>query len=424
MRDFAPVLPTAPFETDRLLAPAQAVAAYLSATGLAPSGTETIALDDAAGRVLAEDAVARESHPAADRSTMDGFAVATAGGTAPRRIAGEIRMGAAPPAALAPGEAMRIPTGGGVPDGADAVVPIEDARETDGWVVPLEAPERGAFITPAASDLAAGTVALGHGRRLGAPELGVLATLGYARVPVYRRPLVGVLSTGDELIDPGAPLAAGRIRDSNRYALAAALRAMGAEAVHLPRAADTPEALHAALAAALERCDAVLTSGGSSVGARDLVPQIVRGLGRPGVVVHGLRVKPGKPTMLGAIGRRAVIGLPGNPTSSLAILEAVVRPAIAALTGERGARPVVLEARAAAAFAGRAGWTHVVPATLVLRAGVLEAEPIAIHSAHTSLLARASGYVVLSETRSRIEAGAAVPVTLFSCGGAPIAFAS
>ena len=186
MRDLVSVLPTAPFVTDRLLAPEQAVLAYLAATGLGPPGTETIDIDESNGRILADDAVAREAHPADARSTMDGFAVASADGLADRTIAGEIRMGAAPPAALGAHEAMRIPTGGVVPSGADAVIPIEDVVETDGKIrVTAGAPAAGAYVTPAASDMAAGTVALAAGRRIGAPEAGVLATLGYARVRVY-----------------------------------------------------------------------------------------------------------------------------------------------------------------------------------------------------------------------------------------------
>ena len=351
---------------------------------------------------------------------MDGFAVASADGAAPRIVSGAVRMGADAPHALARGTAMRVPTGGTLPAGADAVVPQEDADETPAGIVPHESPQPGDYVTQRADDVRAGERVLAAGRRIGGPELSVLATLGIVRVPVFRRPRVAIVSTGDELVDPGATLATGQIRDSNRYAVAGALRAMGAEPVQFPRAADTAEGLEAAFAAALAVCDALVTTGGSSVGERDLVPRAVVRLGAPGPIVHGLRVKPGKPTLLAAAGAKPVVGLPGNPASALMILEAVVRPIVAALTGEAHARAVVLEAFAAEPFAGRAGWTWFVPARLTVRDGALAAHPLRLRSAQTSLLARAAGFVTLGERAAPVAAGERVAVTLYSGGGAPI----
>jgi molybdopterin molybdotransferase len=432
MQDSAAVLPSAfahgsrldGFDADRLLAPAQAIVAYFARAEIVPVGTERVPLDAAFGRVLAAEVVAREDHPSHRRSTMDGFAIASGDGDAPRHIVGEVLMGAPPPRAIGPGEALRVPTGGALPDGADAVVPQEDTRLADdaSTFTLTETVAAGEFVTQRAEDIAAGERVFSPGRRIGGPELGVLATLGYVDVDVYRRPRIGIVSTGDELVDPGSPLAIGQIRDSNRYAIAGSLAAFGAEPVQLPRAADTPEALRAVLRDGLGSCDAIVTSGGSSVGARDLVPQIVAEFGAPGAIVHGLRVKPGKPTLLAAVGGKPVIGLPGNPTSSLMILEAIVRPIVAALVGERNARPVVLDALASAPFRGRPGWTWFVPARLVARGATLYAEPFTIRSAQTSLLARASGYVTTSEDPASavVEAGAPVRVTLFSSGGAPV----
>lgn len=407
-----------------MLAPDQAIVAYFSRARLAPPGVELVLLDDALGRILAEDARAREDHPANARSTMDGFAVASGAGTARRRIAGEVRMGHAPPRAIGADEALRIPTGGALPDGADAVVPVEDATEADGHVTPNGAVAAGDFFTRAASDMCAGDRALHAGRRIGGPELGVLATLGIVEVPVYRKPVFGIVSTGDELVDPDCALTTGQIRDSNRYAVAGALRAMGVEARHFPRAIDEAESLRSVLSAVLEECDGVVLTGGSSVGARDLVPRVTATLGEPGVIVHGIRLKPGKPTMFAAIGASPVIGLPGNPTSALMVLEAVARPIIAACTGERGARPELVDAIADAPFEGRDGWTWFVPAQVRSVAGKLLASPLRIHSAHVSLLARATGYVVVGESPSRVERGEPVRVRRFSAGGAPIVEAS
>lgn len=408
------------FDPARLLPPAQAVLFYLGSAQLHAPTVESVPLELAAGRVLASDAIAHEDHPSHARSTMDGFAVASASVATRRRVVGAVAMGASPSRALALDEAMRVPTGGALPTGADAVVPQEDV-EIDGETIVLrEAVAAADCVSQRASDIAAGSTVLAVGRRIGGPELGVLATLGITRVAVFRKPRIGLISTGDELIDPGETPLVGQIRDSNRYAIAGALLALGAEPVHLPRAVDEAPALQAALEAGLAACDAVVTTGGSSVGERDLMPQIVGRLGQPGPLVHGLRVKPGKPTLLAAIDGKPVIGLPGNPASSLMILEAVVRPIVAALTGERDAQPTVLAAIASAAFQGRDGWTHFVPARLLLRGAQVMADPILIRSAQTTLLSRASGYATLGERSTSIAAGERVAITLFSSGGAAI----
>jgi molybdopterin molybdotransferase len=408
------------FDDARLLAPEQAVIAFFARAAIGPRGVERVPLASAAGRVLAEPAVAAEDHPGYPRSMMDGFAIETASGDAPRRVAGEVLMGHAPPHALVPGEAMRVPTGGAIPAGADAVVPQEDVETAGDAIVLKEPVTSGEFITQPAEDVRAGETVLPAGRRIGGPELGVLATLGITSVPVFVRPRIAIVSTGDELVDASQRPGIGQVRDSNRYAVAGSLAAFGAEPVHFPRAADTLEALRAVVRSALESCDALVTTGGSSVGARDLVPPIVAELGAPGAIVHGLRVKPGKPTLLAAVGGKPVIGLPGNPTSSLMILEAIVRPILAALTGERAARPAVVQAVARAPFAGRAGWTWFVPTLLRANGGRLEAEPLRLRSAQTSLLARASGYATIGEEPSSVAAGDLVNVTLFSAGGAPV----
>ena len=408
------------FDLDRLLAPSQAVVAYLASAHLARPVIEMARLEDAAGRILARDANAREDHPSHARSTMDGFALAAAVGKNPRRVVGAVTMGRPAPRGIANDEAMWIPTGGALPDGADAVVPQEDVTIAGDTIAPRDRIEPGAFVSARASDIAAGSAVLEAGRRIGGAELGVLATLGIVRVPVFRKPRVALLSTGDELVDPGRDLAIGEIRDSNRYALAGALAALGATPVHIPRARDTHESIDAALREALATCDAAITTGGSSVGERDYVPHVVEAMHPGATIVHGLRVKPGKPTLLAAIDGKAVIGLPGNPTSSLMIFEAVLRPIVAALLGERRACPTLVKAIATAPFIGRDGWTHYVPARLFLRGDALYAEPLPIRSAQTSLLARASGYATIGESPARIDAGQRLAIALFSGGGAPI----
>lgn len=405
------------FASERLRAPAEAVAAYLAAVGPRPRGVERVPLAAALGRVLAAGAVADAAYPADHRSTMDGFAVRSADGTASRRIVGAVRMGAAPPAPLGPGEAMRIPTGGVLPAGADAVVPVEDAdvgsAQAGETMTPHEAPRAGEYYTPRGEDMAAGDPVLPAGRRIGAAELSVLATLGQAEVAVYLRPRVAVVSTGDELVDASLRPGTGQVRDSNRWAVAGGLLGLGCEVVHLERARDEVGEIAARIAAGLERADAVVLTGGSSVGARDHVPAAIDGLGGPGVIVHGLAVKPGKPTVLAAVGEKPVIGLPGNPASALTILDAVASEVFRALTGAREGRRASVATVATEPFPGRAGWTWYVPAVLSAEG----ARPLALRSSHTSLLARADGYVVVGPERARLEAGEPVALIRYGAPG-------
>jgi molybdopterin molybdotransferase len=409
------------FDVEQLLTPAEARAAYFAAVTIAPPGIERVGLAEATGRILAAAAVADTDYPADSRSTMDGFALVAADGLGARRITGEVRMGHAPPGPLGANEAMRIPTGGVLPAGADAVVPVEDTVESQGpggpVVVPNELLESGENVTPPGSDMRPGDCVLDAGRRIGGPELAVLATLGIVDVPVFRRPRVAIVSTGDELVDAAAQPGRGQVRDSNRWALAGSLIALGCVPVQRPVALDTPEALTAALRSALDVADAVVLTGGSSVGVRDLTPRVIDGIGKPGVIVHGLRVKPGKPTVFAMLDGKPVIGLPGNPASSLMILEAVAAPIFSRLAGEAVPPAAEIAAVAERTFAGRAGWTWFVPAEIRYAEGRVLASPLLLRSAHTSLLARAHGYVVVGPDDATIAAGAAVTVRRFSGGG-------
>lgn len=405
--------PGATFDAELLRSPDEAIAAYLAAVAPAPLGVETVPLEAAFGRILAGEARADAAYPGDDRSTMDGYAVRSADGAEPRRVVGTIRMGAAPPRALGPGEAMRIPTGGVLPAGADAVLPVEDAEERDEQVVARTVPAPRAYLTPRGEDMQPGDLVLRAGRRIAAAELSVLATLGAAEVAVFRRPRIAIVSTGDELVDVAERPGTGQVRDSNRWAIAGGLAALGCIPVHLPRAHDEVEAIEAGIVAGLAAADAVFLTGGSSVGARDHVPAAIDRLGAPGVVVHGLKVKPGKPTVFAAIGRQPVIGLPGNPTSALTILDAIASRIVRALTGEVGAVRATVVTIAAEAFEGWPGWTWYIPAVLTPEG----ARPLALRSAHTSLLARADGYVVVGPEPARIAPGEPATVVRYAGAG-------
>jgi molybdopterin molybdotransferase len=413
------------FVAERLWSPTEALAAYFAAAPIAEPAIEHVPLAAAAGRILGADTRADARYPADPRSTMDGFAVVAADGDAVRRIVGEVRMGHAPAGPVGAGEAMRIPTGGVLPPGADAVIPVEDVDLVDvpgevGEAIAVREPvDPGDNFTPAGADMEPGDLVMRAGRRIGAPELAVLATLGIVRVPVFRRPRVAIISTGDELVDASTVPATGQVRDSNRWALAGSLAALGCEPLQQPAAGDTAEELTAAMRSALAAADAVVLTGGSSVGVRDLTPRVIDALGAPGVIVHGLRVKPGKPTVLAMLAGKPVIGLPGNPASSLMILEAIVAPIFSRLAGETFPPQATVAAVAGAAFTARPGWTWYIPAELRRADDRIVAFPLALRSAHTSLLAGAHGYVVVGPDHSTIAAGEAVTVRRFTGGGVP-----
>jgi molybdopterin molybdotransferase len=292
---------------------------------------ETVQLGEAAGRVLAEPARAAVDLPPFASSAMDGFAVRT--GDLPGTLPVVSRVAAGRPSLepLPVGAAAAIATGGAVPEGADAIVPIEHANELDGAVEIAEPPARGAHIRPRAGDVGAGEVVAGAGVRLGPAHIGALAAAGVAEVRVIRRPRVSVLATGSELRAPGETLEPGQIFESNRSMVAAALVRAGALVEALPVVVDEEEAHRQALARGLA-ADVLVTSGGVSVGPHDLVRRIEAELGVD-EVFWGVAVKPGKPLSFAVRGPTLVFGLPGNPVSSLVGAVLFVCPALLALQG-------------------------------------------------------------------------------------------
>ena len=415
MQSVNPLLPKPGFALERLLPPRQAIVAFFSRVTISPPPIELISLDAALGRVLAEPIVADDDYPNALRSAMDGFALLAQGSPGDFEIVGDVRMGAAPVDAIVGRSACRIPTGGVLPAGADAVVPIEEVRVAQN-VLSVDSPiATGANVVERGADMRRGEIVLQTRARIRAPQIGVLATLGVTKVPVYRRPVVAVFSSGDELIDSVLQPQSGQIRDSNRHAVAASLSAMGAVPRHYPTLPDEAPAFESALTTALAECDAVVVTGGSSVGERDRLPDAVAKVAHPGIVVHGLRVKPGKPTLFGADGAKPIIGLPGNPSSALLMLEAVAAPIIAALAGA----PIVastLQARLAAPARSRAGWTWYVPVTLRDDGGVPVAHPLPLRSFSVSLTARADGFIVMEERDEEWAPGTLVTVQRFFGG--------
>jgi molybdopterin molybdotransferase len=297
-----------------------------------PLPGEPVAIGSAAGRVLAEPAAAVVDLPPFPSSAMDGFAIRSSDVPAELPVVERIPAGRPAPRALALGEAMGIATGGVVPEGADAVVPIELVVQTDNSVAIKGAVAPGANVRPRGGDVHAGDTVVDAGTRLGPAHIGALAAAGVAKVVCARRPVAGVVATGSELRPPGTPLEPGEIYEANGQLLAAALASAGAEVASVKTAADDEAVHRAALEEAL-RHDVVLTSGGVSVGPHDLVRAVERDLGVHEVFWR-VAVKPGKPVSFGARGDTLVFGLPGNPVSALVGFELFVRPALRALEGE------------------------------------------------------------------------------------------
>ena len=389
--------------------------------GFAPVGRrEQVPLEDALGRVLAGSLSSPERLPDFDRSLMDGYAVRArdtfgAGDASPcyLRLAGRIAMGKAAPLELAAGSTLEISTGGALPDGADAVVMVEHCREVgDGQVELNRSVGPGENVLRAGDDLKASEPLIAGGKRLRPQELLALAALGLTEVTVQARPLVGILSTGDELVAPGVTPARGEVRDSNAVALAAQIVEAGAAPRHHGLCRDDPAELRRVVARMIVECDAVFVSGGSSQGARDSTAEVLGSFGPPGILAHGIAVAPGKPTIVAASGGKPLIGLPGHPVSSLVIARVFMNPLLRTLGGERGPRdpfPERCSARLSRAVASKPGREDYLRVTL--SDGV--AAPLLKGSGAISTVLHADGLVRIPLDVEGLSAGEAVEVLLF-----------
>lgn len=297
-----------------------------------PLASEEIEAFSALGRVLASAITSPEDIPDVPKSAMDGYALRAADGLAPRRVVGELTAGGAAAVILAPGEATRIMTGAPLPPGADAMIPVELTTERDGMLYIQRELQPGDYVHVVGQDVRRGQTVLTAGTTISAAEIGILATLGITRIPVYRQPRVAILATGDEVVEPGSPRPAGAVRDSNRYALMAAVREAGGIPISLGIAHDDRDVQRQAILHGLDQADILITSGGVSMGTRDLIKPLLAELG----TVHFGRIafKPGKPTTFATIGGKLVFGLPGYPVSSLVSFEVFVRPALRVLQGD------------------------------------------------------------------------------------------
>ena len=393
--------------------------------GFSPVGRETVSLEDALGRVLSRDLTAPEDLPDFFKSTMDGYAVqakSTFGATeslpALLETAGEISMGQDGKIDFHSGQAIKIPTGGMLPKGADGVVMVEyctlldtDTLEVSRAISPLE------NIIQPGDDFKRGTVILSMGKRLRPQDLGVLAGLGFCEIPVFQKPRIAILSTGDEIVPVTGKPMPGQIRDINRYTLGALCRNMGAVPIHMGICPDHFETLREMVEKALSEADALWISGGSSVGTRDFTLNVFETLADFTLLVHGISLSPGKPTIIGRSGEKSVIGLPGHPASALVVAEVFMTRMIETLSGAMDARHGVHTVKQAIlkrnipSSGGREDYVRV---KLENHREGLIAIPIFGKSGLISTLVEADGLVRIDMNTEGLYEGQNIDVMLFS----------
>jgi len=390
---------------------------------LSPIGrVETVPARDALGRVLAKDIAAPSDLPPFPRSAMDGYAVraedaygASEGLPAYLRVVGEIAMGVPAGIGLASGEAALIHTGGMLPKNADAVVMIENTRDIDASTIEVTRPvAKGENVIQVGEDVEKDEMLLTSGSLIRPQDIGGLLALGITEVPVFQRVRVALISTGDELVPPEEEPRLGQIRNTNAYTLASLALRIGAVPLRLGIVKDNHEALRQAAVRGMREADIVVISAGSSMSTRDMTADVINSLGRPGVLVHGVSLKPGKPTILAAVDGKPFFGLPGNPGSAMITFEIFVTPCIYRLGGCRQLpRRTELQARLTRNIPSATGREDYVVVKLEERGGELYAEPIFGKSNLLFPLIKADGIAQVPLDRSGLESGEMVLVKVF-----------
>ncbi len=388
----------------------------------APVGKEQVSISGAHDRVLAQDVVAPMDIPPFSRSKVDGYAVKAAdtfGASEDKdvslRFCGHVAIGEHPTVNVEEGSAAEIVTGAPLPEGADAVVMVEYTNRQGDNVLVRRPVAKNTNIMAKGSDIRKGETVLKKGRVLGSREIGALAAIGLTEVAVYKRPKVAVLSTGGEVVEPGKALPPGKIYDINAHTLSAAVLESGGEAINLGIVPDEKDKLKKALEQALASADVILTSGGVSVGPKDFTPQVVDSLGKPGVIISGVAMKPGKPLTIAVVDGKPVFSLPGNPTSSLFMFIVFVRPILVKLAGRTEEEiPKVKAVAAQKMFSARGRRTFIMVNLAYNKAGTLLVSPVPTGlSGAITTMTKADGFVEISEKQQFIDAGTEIDVYLF-----------
>lgn len=383
--------------------------------------SEQIATADALDRVLATDLVSPADLPSFPRSTMDGFAVraadtygASEGLPAYLTVVGEVLMGRASGLTVGVGQIARIATGGMIPDGADAVVMIEHTQEASESLVEVLRPVAvGENVIQVGEDVRCGDPLLPRGHTLRSQDIGGLLAMGVTRLAATRKARVGIISSGDEVVSPEQEPAPGQIRDINSYTLAALLRRAGHEPYILGVVPDVYDRLEAAARNGLRDHDVLILSAGSSVSTRDMTSDVVASLGSPGVLVHGVSLRPGKPTILAVADGKPVFGLPGNPVSCMVTFDLFVAPTLAHISGQTVVPRLTRRARLTKNIASASGREDYIQVRLIERDGEPWAEPVFGKSNLIYTLVRSDGMVKVELNQGGLVEGTWVDVILF-----------
>jgi len=393
--------------------PEQALEILLELLSSKPLEHERIRIDEALGRVLARDIVAEIEIPAFNRAAMDGYAVVaedTFGSSqtnpALLRLVGKTVM---------EGEASEIATGSPLPLGANAVVMLECVRKTDrGQIEVLLPVTPGENVSRAGEDVRRGDIVLRQGTRLTPPDVGMLAALMLNEVEVVRRPRVAILCTGGELVELGDPPQEGKIVNTNRFVLSALVRELGGSVSYLGIAEDSLNDISRLMEKGVAEADIVLVTGGTSVGEMDLVPEAIRLLGKPGMLVHGVSMRPGMPTGLASVNGKAIVSLPGQPVAAMMAFRMFIRPIILRLLGTEEEPVPSVRAKVSRRVASALGMKTFLRVIVTEANGEYVADPIsASGSGLLSSMTQANGIVVIPEDKEGIEAGEEVAVDLF-----------
>ena len=384
--------------------------------------TEEVSLSDVVGRILAEDILSDIDLPDFSRSIMDGFAVrgsstfgAGEANPAYLNVTGTVSMGNKPDLSVGPGEAVRIATGGMLPTDADSVVMIEHTEAIDDTTIEVyRSVAPGQNMVAVGEDIKKGEVILKCGGKIRPQEAGMLAALGKQTVTVYKKPLIGIISTGDEVVAVHESPGPGQIRDVNTYTLLGLIQEMGATAIPFDIVRDDYEALLAKSSLALAQCDIVLVSGGSSVGPRDFTIDVITALEDSEILFHGISISPGKPTILARVRNKAFWGLPGHVVSAMVVFSRIVKPFIEHVSGRtdvhrKKRRLTAKLSRNLASAQGRVDYTRV---RLKHKEGVLWAEPILGKSGLISTMVKADGLIEIGMNIEGLDEGTLVEVIL------------
>ena len=382
--------------------------------------TEEIPIRKALDRVLGEDVISKVDVPHFPRSNMDGYALraedtfgATESSPIRLKLIGSIEMGMEADLTVSPGEAAQIATGGMLPRGADAMVMVEyTERPDENTVIAKRAVAPGEHTVSIGEDIKVGDIILQQGRRLKAQDIGALAAIGVTQIPVYRRPRVAILSTGDEIVPPDAEPGPGQVRGTNLYTLAALTEQFGGHPVDFGIIKDDYDQLRKTITTALESCDIVAVSGGSSVGSKDITIEVIQSLQSDSILAHGVAIRPGKPTILARIQNKPVIGVPGHPVSAAVVFQLLVKPIIHRLMNYTGgfAEQATLRARLSQNIPSPSGREDYVRVSLRRNGDQWWADPVLGKSGTITTLTKADGLVKIDLELEGLEQGQWVEV--------------